>query len=725
MTMSGTKSQKIPAITFGEAFARILLHQTGLSVSKRAELNQDLLKQELELAVRQDGLTGEHLFSTDVGSEVTALPHDVVASVKQSASGAAAGGGGAGAGPKGKGRGKGGKGRESSSSSKWSDNAEELANFIQKLGPRNPNLCSEVFLKPFFSDLKLQGLNIWTIGEDVIKFSKLTSLDLSENSLTEIDQLPPSLRFFKVYNNQISRISSRPLPSLCFLGIGNNPLGKQGLGDVVRCFPNLLSLDLSHTEVVSLDDSIEKMKALKSLRQLCFLASPVCLVPFYRLALLRALPQIQALDSILITDEEYEDAAKLKMASLPELEPWMIRKEPTEGAGETEGDAAAAGEAAEAEAVEVPKYWPGCGGPGWLRFTLELGNLKQHHGLLKEALMPPEAAGAVSATVEVEEDGAPASSPVPAGEEDELPKDPLSEKVGQEGELRLSFELPDGSWINSGTMKLAKKTWEVEEDEPPPPVYLRDEVKLQRLKTASGEALSFELDLCKGGLRRSTAVVAAAVAAGEDAAKDVTTGADEAGMLQICRWLYRGLRFKLFYVPPPPPPKPAPESEEAAEGEAAAADAEAEPKDAEAEAADANKDEESKKLPEIPLGGCVIPLEGTFLWQSDPAVLPDSVRECGELPLYPPPWRLDVPEAQIVPMAYWLHPETQVPHPGNPAPKCKHHDAARTAKCALLDLSVVLYAEPPPTEEAPESEEETPVNPKANPKGKAKAKAKK
>ncbi|CAE8674098.1 unnamed protein product [Polarella glacialis] len=661
--MPGKKELPIP---FREAFARVLLHRAGLSVTDRVELHKELLDRELELALRVDGFAGDDQQAGDVAE----LPDDPLAAAASApaASAAAAAGsaskaGGEGAG-KGKGRGK-GKVEGKSDAAGWSEDAEELQRLVRKLGARNPNICSEVFLKPFFQDLRLPGLCVSSLGEDVCKFSRLTSLDVSRNALTDIDNLPPTLKLLKAYNNQVSKVSCKATPSLCFLGLGHNPMRQDGLAKLARRFPNLMSLDLSFSELVSLEECHSKLQPLTKLRHLCLAASPVSLLPFYRLALLRELPQLQALDGPPTSDEELADAQRMGPASAEDA--------PAAGGEDAVADpAAAASPEAPEVAAAVPR--PGRGGPGWIRIAVQLGELQRHRGLLSEALMP---AGA--------EEPAEAKEGEAAAADEEVKRDPLSEICGQEGELRVGFELPDGSWVSTSKVKLAKKTYEVEEGEPPPPVVLKDKLKLKRLRRSTGEPLCFELDLRSGGLMSASG-------RGSEGA--------EVGLLQLHRWLQKGLSLKLFFVPAAPQPTPQADSEEAGEA----------PATGEGEGSAAGEVGSSLPPPpppppppeEVELGGCVVPLESTFLRRTEPEIVTDAAREAGQLPQSPMPWKLEVHEAQFVPRVQWLHPETQVPNP-NPS---KTGHGQRVAICATLDLVVTLYAEALPAEELPESEEE-------------------
>jgi len=127
--------------------------------------------------------------------------------------------------------------------------------------------------------------------------------------LTEIDQLPPNIKFLKAYNNQVVRVTCKSTKSLAFLGLGYNPLGEDALPQIIKRFPNLLSLDLCFTRVASLDAMTAS--SLPKLRHLCLTGSPACLLPFYRLTVLGEFPLLQALDGVVTSEEEAADASLL------------------------------------------------------------------------------------------------------------------------------------------------------------------------------------------------------------------------------------------------------------------------------------------------------------------------------------------------------------------------------------------------------------------------------
>ncbi|CAE7320639.1 Lrrc43 [Symbiodinium microadriaticum] len=628
-------------VSFYEAFKQVLLYRTGLTLSE-TELHKELLEHELELALRLGGLAGDTENSegpVTVLEEPTSRDKDGKGQKEGKDKGQkGTEKPGKGKGKEGKGEGK-GEGKSLESESGWSCDAEKLLRLVKRLGPRNPNLCSSVFLKSFFHDLRLPQLRISQLGEELLGFSQLTSLDVSRNSLADLPYLPPNLRFLRAYNNRLSRLSCKPLSSLCFLGLGFNPLGDQGFADASK-FPNLLSLDAGSTDTASLASAKLSLKSLgSSLRHLFLLGSPICLLPFYRLQVLREAPQLQVLDGLAPSEEELAEAEKQEA-------------EKEEEAEEQTAAAAVAGAG---------------GGPEWCRITLALGQLKNHQELLREALLSPGEEEAF-AEAQAELQAADPSAEV-------VERDALAEKCGQESQLALSFQLPSGIWVATSSINLCKKTYEVEEGQPPPPVVLKESLKLKALRQETGEPLSF----------------------------DFRFEEDLSGLRALRQWLQRGLQLKLHYLPKPKE-KEAPIAEEQAAEPAEAGEAAVTEEAAETEA------QRPKEAASVCLGGCVLPLS-SFLQRTPSGGEWSS--GC------PDPWP-HAAEVAVVPVARWLDPEIQVPkEKGENREKEKAQPGAASAPSAQLELVLSLYSMP--LEDVVESEEEAPPAPKA----KAKAKGKK
>jgi Leucine-rich repeat (LRR) protein len=191
-----------------------------------------------------------------------------------------------------------------------------LLGLVEKLGPLNPNLTSEAFIKPFFKHLNLSQLSIISFDEDLTKFSNLTNLDLSKNNISNIDFLSPKLKFLKVYNNKVSQISCAKQPSLCFLGAGYNALTSAGMSQLTQRFRSLLSLDVCYNNLTNLRQFLDDAQALTKMRHLALAGNPLCLLPYYRLVVIKRLPQLQLLDEQAVGEAEAADSQLVEHSHL-------------------------------------------------------------------------------------------------------------------------------------------------------------------------------------------------------------------------------------------------------------------------------------------------------------------------------------------------------------------------------------------------------------------------
>lgn len=265
-------STKLVFSNFKSAFENCLLNRTGI-VLNNGPCHQEEMSRDLERALRLSGLAGEDSSGVDIG-------------------------------------------KDAEGQGDWSDEALELMSMVEKLGPLNPNLASEAFIKPFFKHLNLSQFNIQGVDEDLLKFTNLTFLDLSRNELSAVEYLPPSLKFLKGYNNAISKMTCKKNASLVFLGAGYNRLGTTGFEQISNRFKNLLSLDLSYNDLTELRNFTSDSQSLQKLRHLTLVGNPLCLLPYYRLVVIKHLKDLQILDDVQVGETEANDAQLVDSTNL-------------------------------------------------------------------------------------------------------------------------------------------------------------------------------------------------------------------------------------------------------------------------------------------------------------------------------------------------------------------------------------------------------------------------
>ena len=158
-----------------------------------------------------------------------------------------------------------------------SEDAVELAHIIKLLGVI-PDVCVEEYIVNFFRDLKVQKRNIYCLDPTLAKFENLKVLNLSFNSITKIEFLPPNLEELYLNGNQVIEVAlnpTRPLTKMVHLGLSMNKIRNTALSLIVKVFPNLFCLDVSFNDLCDLESAITWCKQLKSLKMLFMEGNPL------------------------------------------------------------------------------------------------------------------------------------------------------------------------------------------------------------------------------------------------------------------------------------------------------------------------------------------------------------------------------------------------------------------------------------------------------------------
>jgi len=139
-------------------------------------------------------------------------------------------------------------------------------------------------------ELGLRGLKIAVIENLGVTEDQFNTIDLSDNELLTIDNLP-----------LLKRISSLLLNSNRICKIADN------LGDFV---PNLTTLMLTNNRMLTLRD-LEPLASFRTLTHLSLQQNPVAKEANYRLFLIARLPKLKALDFRKVKLQERAEAKKL------------------------------------------------------------------------------------------------------------------------------------------------------------------------------------------------------------------------------------------------------------------------------------------------------------------------------------------------------------------------------------------------------------------------------
>lgn len=194
---------------------------------------------------------------------------------------------------------------------KWSDEALELSQNIRMLG-LNKDICTEEFLFKFFQTFYAQKSGIQTMDEQLVCFENLKILNLSNNRVKRIQNLPPQLRELNLTGNLVEEIEMRnePLTSLIHLGVANNRINSRVLAQICDTFPNLFCLDLASNQLVEFETSLEHLEKLKSIKMLYLKGNPLVLTAHYREIIKQHLQDLVIIDGTKAFSEVEENAKK-------------------------------------------------------------------------------------------------------------------------------------------------------------------------------------------------------------------------------------------------------------------------------------------------------------------------------------------------------------------------------------------------------------------------------
>lgn len=515
---------------------------------------------------------------------------------------------------------------------------EGLLALVEKLGPLNQNLTSEAFIKPFFQRLNLSQLNIVSLDADLAKFTKLTNLDISRNSISAVDFLSPNLKFLKAYNNSITKVTCAQQPSLCFLGAGYNALASAGMPQIVQRFRGLVSLDLCYNNITGLRPFLDEVTALDRLKHLCMAGNPLCLLPFYRLVLIKHLPQLQLLDEQAVGEGEVADSQLVEDGHRDIPQCLNV-------------------EISFSQVTFLKRLL--------LPLALELPDKKMEMSV-------PQTKGEEPVEVEVQ-----------VSEEDRI------SEVAQKGCIFFRFELPGNSegdetpYIDTVDVpieapppeidpkaKAAPKGKEVEVEAKPPGEPI-DLLGLKRpLEPPPASALDAAPDAAEATEAEAPPTEAQLLFPIPLASSDGSDGFG--GLLKLRDWLTVGMPVKVLYrknkEPVDPDAAPPPDL---AEGEEAPPPPEV--------------IEEAPRL----LGGGVLPLSSALWPRISP--LSDEVRQESKLPALPPSFSIAPEALSLAPVSKWLEPDVQVPD----APASK----SLSDVSAIVTMDVILYGREPASEQ--------------------------
>lgn len=192
-----------------------------------------------------------------------------------------------------------------------SGEALELSQIIKKLG-LNKDICSEEYLYKFFETFYAQKNSIKTLDESLMRFENLQILNLTNNKIERLQNLPPNLRELNLTGNLVAEVEPlrTPLGSLIHLGLAYNAIRTPALVNITKNFPNLFCLDLAFNELTDFRSACQWLERLEGIKMLYLCGNPCQLTPDYRDILKQRFQSLRILDGSQAFTEVEENAKK-------------------------------------------------------------------------------------------------------------------------------------------------------------------------------------------------------------------------------------------------------------------------------------------------------------------------------------------------------------------------------------------------------------------------------
>jgi Leucine-rich repeat (LRR) protein len=127
----------------------------------------------------------------------------------------------------------------------------------------------------FVLNLFLDNKGIHDCDATLLNFNRLTELHISNNKLSELRNLPPTLQILHAYGNRLRSVDFNATRALVHVGLGYNAFSGVHLPMFKPLRASLVSLDLSANEFCDLDELLKALVKFPQLRHLYLMVHPV------------------------------------------------------------------------------------------------------------------------------------------------------------------------------------------------------------------------------------------------------------------------------------------------------------------------------------------------------------------------------------------------------------------------------------------------------------------
>ncbi|KAJ3307779.1 Leucine-rich repeat-containing protein 43 [Blyttiomyces sp. JEL0837] len=173
---------------------------------------------------------------------------------------------------------------------------------------------SEDFVFGYFETLRLVDKDIGVIDERFKSLEKLKELSLTGNFLTHVDvqNLPPAIEILHLNGNWLTSCPDiSKFQHLVHLGLGYNSIKSLREIDNTNSTatsswlpPSLISFDITANDLVELQETVDTLSKLSTLKILCLLKNPLALHKDYRRTVVTNIKSLILLDDIAVSHSE-------------------------------------------------------------------------------------------------------------------------------------------------------------------------------------------------------------------------------------------------------------------------------------------------------------------------------------------------------------------------------------------------------------------------------------
>lgn len=190
----------------------------------------------------------------------------------------------------------------------WSKDNKKIERAIMDRGYDKDTTMNINFIKKQYTELDFTSCEITRIDEGLQELPNLTSLTLSQNDITLLENLPQTLEECILAENNLKDIRlNSPLPSMLYLNVSSNHLDINHLTIIGKFMPSLVALDLSFNYLTAVSAVVDCLQSLTSLKALWLAGNPCSLERRYRWKIADDIHSLDHIDNVRVSKNEDED----------------------------------------------------------------------------------------------------------------------------------------------------------------------------------------------------------------------------------------------------------------------------------------------------------------------------------------------------------------------------------------------------------------------------------